>query len=203
MIKQMFRFLAVPTLLLSTGHCLADAATNGATLKSPEQVQILAIDGEELPGSIFGSRSQTVPLKPGEHVVSVRYTQLFPLGADDHDILKSPPVAFRLNVESGKTYQFSVNAPKRYEAAKVFAKNPEIHLAETQSDQEFTGVTVRSMGQASLVDTIGKSFQSATTADDTPATGSTLTTLQGLWLKATPAERQAFAAWMVSQSSGK
>lgn len=192
---------AVLTMLLATvsGNALAaDAAAVPAVLKSPEIVQILAIDGDEQPGGIFGSRALKLPLTPGDHIVTVRYTQLFPLGSDDHDILKSPPVAFRFKAEAGQTYTFSASPPKRYEAAKLFAKNPDIRLEESGSGQSISGAVIKSLGQASLAESISRSFQSA---EHVPS--STLDSLKDLWNRASAADRAAFASWMTTQAPGK
>lgn len=180
------------------------AADATGTLQAPEIVQIMSIDGEEPPGSFLGSRNLNRPLPAGEHVLSVRYNQLFNLGPDDHDILKSPPVAFRFTVEPGKTYQLQVNPPKRYEDARLFAKNPLIRLVTVETGKSQEGIIIKSLGQASLVDTIGKAFQSATGDDAAPpTTTANLLQLQQLWLSASPAERQAFAAWLAAQAAAK
>jgi hypothetical protein len=193
----------IPAMLLlvvvSTGALAAESGSQPvATLQSPELIQIMALDGEEHAGGLFGSRVLKLPLTPGEHVVTVRYNQLFPLGSDDHDILKSPPIAFRFKADAGQNYVFTVTPPKRYEAAKLFAKNPDIRLVESVSGQSITGVLIKSLGQASLVDTIGRSFQSAE-----PTALTTLDELKELWGKATTAERAAFTSWQATQAPGK
>ncbi len=187
-------------------HTLTFAADASGTLQAPEILQIMTIDGEEPPGSFLGSRNLSRPLPAGEHVLSVRYNQLFNLGADDHDILKSPPVAFRFTVEPGKTYQLQVNPPKHYEDAKIFAKNPQIRLITVETGKSQDGIIIKSLGQASLVDTIGKAFQSATGEGNEASTATTITNLlqlQQSWLSASPAERQAFAAWLAAQAAAK
>ena len=187
-------------------HTLTFAADASGTLQAPEILQIMTIDGEEPPGSFLGSRNLSRPLPAGEHVLSVRYNQLFNLGADDHDILKSPPVAFRFTVEPGKTYQLQVNPPKHYEDAKIFAKNPQIRLITVETGKSQDGIIIKSLGQASLVDTIGKAFQSATGEGNEASTATTTTNLlqlQQSWLSASPAERQAFAAWLAAQAAAK
>lgn len=196
--------MACGALLGLPGHAFSAEASG--TLQAPEIIQIMTIDGEEPPGSFLGSRNLSRPLAAGEHVLSVRYNQLFNLGADDHDILKSPPVAFRFVVEPGKTYQIQVNPPKHYEDAKNFARNPQIRLVTVETGKSQDGVIIKSLGQASLVDTIGKAFQSATSGGDdaqTPTTTTNLLQLQQLWLSASPAERQAFAAWLAAQAAAK
>ena len=187
-------------------HTLTFAADASGTLQAPEILQIMTIDGEEPPGSFLGSRNLSRPLPAGEHVLSVRYNQLFNLGADDHDILKSPPVAFRFTVEPGKTYQLQVNPPKHYEDAKIFAKNPQIRLITVETGKSQDGIIIKSLGQASLVDTIGKAFQSATGEGNEASTATTTTNLlqlQQSWRSASPAERQAFAAWLAAQAAAK
>lgn len=191
---------ALPSL--STATDAASKTQSVARVSSPEIIQILSVDGDEQLGAMFGSRARTLELTPGEHVVSVRYTQLFQLGADDHDIIKSAPIAFRFTAEAGKHYTFTVNPPKRHDAAVAFAKNPDIRLVDSASGESRSGILVKSLGQASLVDTMSKAFQTATNDDTTGANGR-LESLKTLWLNATPAEKQAFAAWLAAQAAAK
>ncbi len=194
--------LALISFLPVTVHAQAvTGATADATVKSTELVQVLSVDGLEQPGALFGSRRMALPLSPGEHVISVRYNQLFQLGADDHDIVKSPPVAFRFTAEPGKLYEFRINPPKRYDDARKFAANPDIQLVDTVSGEARSGILIKSLGQASLVDTMGKAFQSAMDNTENSASNGTLENLKALWMNATPAERQAFAAWLAAQAS--
>lgn len=193
--------LALPGVVFSADNTsVASAGT--AVVASPEIIQILSVDGEEQPGALFGSRSLSLKLTPGEHVVSVRYNQLFQLGADEHDIVKSSPVAFRFTAAAGGKYRFETTPPKRHEAARQFAKNPDIRLVNEITGERITGIVVKSLGQASLVDTMSKAFQSA--QGEAAANGTErLEALKTLWLNASPSERQAFAAWLAAQAAGK
>ena len=199
------------SLMLGVGLALpgispaAETTHNSSTvirISTPEIIQILSVDGDEQLGAMFGSRARTLELTPGEHVISVRYTQLFQLGADDHDIVKSSPIAFRFTAEAGKSYQFTVNPPKRHDTAVLFAKNPDIKLVDNASGESRSGILVKSLGQASLVDTMSKAFQTATNDDPSGANGR-LESLKTLWLNATPAEKQAFAAWLAAQAAAR
>jgi len=173
------------------------------TVDVPEIIQVLSIDGKEQNSTFFGTRQHKQSISTGEHVLSVRYSQLFNLTADEHDILKSKPLAIRFVAEAGKSYQLVANAPKRYEAAKEFAKNPDIRLVDNSTGKSESAVIVKSYAEASLVDTIGKAFQNST--EETNSVTSTKTNnyqlLQEIWLKASPQERQAFAAWLAAQAA--
>ena len=173
------------------------------TVDVPEIIQVLSIDGKEQNSTFFGTRQHKQSLPTGEHVLSVRYSQLFNLTADEHDIIKSKPLAIRFIAEAGKSYQLVANAPKRYEAAKEFAKNPDIRLVDNSTGKSESAVVVKSYAEASLVDTIGKAFQNP--SEDSNNTTSTKTNnyqlLQEAWLKASPQERQAFATWLAAQAA--
>ena len=181
----------------------ASAQENTVTLDVPEIIHILSINGQEQNSTFFGSRQHTKKLQLGENILSVRYSQLFNLTADEHDIIKSKPLAIRFMAEAGKSYQLVANAPKRYEAAKEFAKNPDIRLIDKSTGNSQSATMIKSYAEASLVDTIGKAFQNS--SEDNNSTSATKTNnyqlLQEIWLKASPQERQAFAARLAAQAA--
>jgi uncharacterized protein YccT (UPF0319 family) len=188
----------------SPAICLAAAASsqtigNKVSLEVPELIQILSIDGQEGNSHFLGSRAHVQQLTVGEHVLSVRYTQLFNLTADEHDILKSKPMAIRFTAEAGQTYQLSVSPPKRYDTAKEFAKQPDIRLVNKTTGTSQQAIQIKSYAEASLVDSIGKAFQSSDESANKQSDNVQL--LQDIWLRATPTERQAFAAWLASKAA--
>jgi uncharacterized protein YccT (UPF0319 family) len=188
----------------SPAICLAAAASsqtigNKVSLEVPELIQILSIDGQEGNSHFLGSRAHVQQLTVGEHVLSVRYTQLFNLTADEHDILKSKPMAIRFTAEAGQTYLLSVTPPKRYDAAKEFAKQPDIRLINKTAGTSQQAIQIKSYAEASLVDSIGKAFQSSD--ESVSKQSDNVQLLQDIWLRATPTERQAFAAWLASKAA--
>ncbi len=191
--------MSLPTVGMAK-EASAQAVNTKVSIEVPELIQVLSIDGQEANSNFFGGRSHIQYVSVGEHVLSVRYTQLFNLTADEHDILKSKPMAIRFMAEAGKSYQLSVTPPKRYDAAKEFAKQPDIKLIDKTTGAAQQAISVKSYAEASLVDTIGKAFQSN---DDqkTSTVNSNVQLLQDLWLRASPQERQAFAAWLASQAA--
>lgn len=197
MFKSHVFFVLLSSGLVATATAYAEEM---AKLEVPEIIQILSIDGQEQQGNFFGSKQHTRSLPVGEHVLSVRYSQLFEINSEDHDILKSKPMAIRFVAEAGKTYQLAANPPKRHEAAKKFAEQPDIKLINKTTGTSQQAIAVKSYAEASLMDTLGKAFQN--TEEHHPLSQSNNTQLlQDIWLRATPQERQAFAAWLASQAA--
>ena len=191
-------FIVAPTICLALDDS-SQAVTEKVFLEVPELVQVLSIDGQEGYSNFLGGRSRIQELSVGEHVLSVRYTQLFNINADEHDILKSKPMAIRFTAEAGQTYQLSVTPPKRYDAAKEFAKQPDIRLINKTAGTSQQAIQIKSYAEASLVDSIGKAFQSSD--ESVSKQSDNVQLLQDIWLRATPTERQAFAAWLASKAA--
>ena len=191
-------FIVAPTTCLAL-EVSSQAVTEKVFLEVPELVQVLSIDGQEGYSNFLGGRSRIQELSVGEHVLSVRYTQLFNINADEHDILKSKPMAIRFTAEAGQTYQLSVTPPKRYDAAKEFAKQPDIRLINKTAGTSQQAIQIKSYAEASLVDSIGKAFQSSD--ESVSKQSDNVQLLQDIWLRATPTERQAFAAWLASKAA--
>jgi uncharacterized protein len=189
--------------LYATAVYAADIAAD-VSLDVPEVIHILSIDGQEQPSSFFGSRAHVKMLPVGEHVLSLRYSQLFDISSEDHDIVKSSPMAIRFVAEAGQQYQLVINPPKRYEAAVKFAKQPDIKLINKNTGVSQEAVAIKSYSEASLIDTLGKAFNtsdSPTTPSNAAFSSNNTQLLQDIWLRATPQERQAFAAWLAAQAA--
>lgn len=197
--------------------------TQVATVIATEEVQLLALDGKELTGTMFGGRETRFALLPGEHVLSVRYTAFFQLNADNHDVVRSRPLALRFVARAGETYRFEYPRQKTAEAANRFAKDAELTLVAEHSGERVKTQMIRSFAEASLIDTISKAFQTEET--QLAVKGSQLTTpttttgtaigsevrpqlaptssvhfdlLRDIWLRASPEERVRFQQWTLS-----
>lgn len=192
-----------------------------AEVIATDRVQLLAVDGKELNGTLFDARETRFSLLPGEHVLSVRYTDFFQLNADSHDVVRSRPVAVRFVAVAGETYRFEFDRPKTVEAANRFAKAPELTLVGQRSGSRAQSQAIRSFAEASVLDTIGKAFQSdetklAVRASQLPAPAATSPApvvvvapaaasgnlhydlLRDLWLRSSAEERARFQSWLQS-----
>lgn len=161
-------------------------AADTVSLAVPENIHILSIDGQEQGSHFFGSRAHLKPLSVGEHVLTVRYAQLFNLSADEHDIVKSAPITLRFMAQAGQHYQLTVNPPKHHDDAVAFAKKPDIQLLN-----KTTGVY-----QATT-----PTLPNNTAIGVAPSSTNNIVLLQEIWQRATPQERQAFAAWLAAQAA--
>lgn len=198
--------------------------TDIAAVVATDHVQLLAVDGKELSGSLFDAHETRFNLLPGEHVLSVRYTDFFQLNAENHEVVRSRPVALRFVAVAGETYRFQFDKPKTVDAANKFAKAPQLALVGERSGSRVESQAIRSFAEASVIDTISKAFQSDETKDavrasqlpapvaSAAAPGAALSMaapaqrpaasgnlhydlLRDIWLRATPEERAGFLRW--------
>lgn len=189
-----------------------------ATVVATEEVQLLALDGKELGGTLFGSRETRFSLLPGEHVLSVRYNGFFQLNSENHEVVRSRPLALRFVAKAGETYRFDFAKPKTVDAANRFAKDAELTLVAEHSGERIKTQVIRSFAEASLIDTVSKAFQTedtqaavrgsqlapAVTASAAPRPALAPTNsvhfdlLRDIWLRASPEERVRFQQWTLS-----
>ncbi len=187
------------------------------TLLAPEEIPVLALDQQEVAGSLFWSSKTTYKLDPGSHEIAVRYEQLFDQNNGDHDVLKSSIVSLKAELQDNKTYRLTlVNPPKDYDAAKQYVKQPIIAIVDEQGNtvaqqqaldnapKPLLGSSLfkrvldfrSNDGQKDLTRTgIDAATATASTASTTTVNavkGSTVEQLKQLWQSATEQERQQF-----------
>ncbi|HNB20156.1 MAG TPA: DUF2057 family protein, partial [Agitococcus sp.] len=75
----------------------------------------------------------------------------------------------------------------------------DIRLVDKNTGTSQTAVLVKSTISSSIVDNVTKAFQNI--SDDQNIKSNTLQQLQELWLKASPQEREAFAAWLATKAT--
>lgn len=167
-----------------------------ALLEVPEQVQVMAIDGREPPPSFLRSQS-TLALLPGEHVLSLRYVQLFQVSSEEHDVVRSRQAALRFSSVAGGRYRLEVPVQRDREAAQRFAKAPEFRLVNIGGGEAVVSTPIKSFAEASLIDTLGKAFESRPEGER-QVTNTDL--LKDIWSRSSAEEREAFRAWLNQQT---
>lgn len=206
------RSLALPLLaaVLSVSGCAssqlpqqayegpARAPAEVAVLDVPEDVQVMAIDGREPPASFLRSQV-TLALLPGEHVLSLRYVHLFQINSDDHEVVRSGQAALRFPAVAGGRYRLEAPPQRDLEAARKFAKAPQFRLVDLGGGAAVESVSIKSYAEASLIDTLGKAFQSSGGAGATEVTNMDL--LKDIWNRSSPQEQDAFRAWINQQTN--
>lgn len=167
-----------------------------AVVAIPEEIQVMAIDGREPPPSFLRGHRE-LALLPGEHVFSLRYVQLFRLGADEHDVVRSRQAALRFTAVAGGRYRLEVPAQRDRDAALAFAKAPTFTLADQAGASRVESTAIQSYAEASLVDTLSKAFESQGEAAR-PVTH--LDLLKDIWGRSSEDERRDFQAWINQQA---
>lgn len=160
----------------------------------PEQIEVMSIDGREPPPSFLRSRVQ-LALLPGEHVLSLRYVQLFQINADEHDVIRSRQAALRFRAAAGEEYRLEMPPQPNREAARVFAKQPRFTLVNVQNGGRTESTPIQSYAEAALIDSLQKAF--TTQGETAPPTN--LDLLKDVWGRSSPEERQAFRRWLDRQ----
>lgn len=162
-----------------------------ATVDVPEQVQVMSIDGREPPTNFLTSQVQ-LALLPGEHVLGLRYVQLFQVNSEDHDVVRSRQAALRFTAIAGGRYRLEAPPQRDREAARQFAKDPHFSLADLGGGAAVESTAVKSYAEASLIDTLGQAFESQ--QESRPVTNTDL--LKDIWNRSSAGEREAFRAWI-------
>lgn len=160
----------------------------------PEQIEVMSIDGREPPPSFLKSRV-TMALLPGEHVLSLRYVELFQINADDHEVLRSKQAALRFTAAAGSAYNLEIPKQANLDAARKFSKDPQFKLVSVKDGSATSSAPIKSYAEASLIDTISKAFDG--NQEQQPVTNTDL--LKDVWGRATPDERKAFREWLDQQ----
>lgn len=174
----------------------ARPAAEVAVLDVPETLQVMAVDGREPPPALL-RRGVQLALLPGEHVLSLRYVQIFQLNADEHDVVRSRQAALRFTAVAGGRYRLESPAQASHEAARQFAKSPVFRLVDAGGGSIAESTAVKSFAEASLVDTLSKAFQDQG-EPARPVTNVDL--LKDIWGRSSEAERAEFLQWAHPQT---
>ncbi|MDE9408509.1 YccT family protein [Acinetobacter nosocomialis] len=222
------------TLRLSVaaiGLLLSGSVFSAVTITAPEEIVILAVNGQEVNSGLFRSSKNNYKIDAGETNLSVRYQEYFEHLNGEHDIVKSGVVTIQTpTLKDGQTYKLAmVGVPKKYEQAKKYAEQPtvalynsnnELVVQQTGANNEAkpwfaTGLlgkvadftTKPSKPQPEPVYAAAKPSTSQVTtsiAATVPSAGVAQTNdqrLVELWQKSSKAERQKFMAWLAEQSN--
>lgn len=162
-------------------------------IQLPAQVEVMSVDGRTLPSQLLRKDTQ-LALLPGEHVLGLRYVDIFQITADQHEVVRSKQAALRFSGEQGTIYRLTSKVPKNLEEAKRFASKPEFSLLnEKEGGSAITSTPIQSYAEATLLDTIQKAFSK----DEKVVTGN-IELLKDIWGRSTAEERKTFKEWLLS-----
>lgn len=98
-----------------------------ATLSFPEEFYPLQVDDKVVEHSLF-SKIRDLSLAPGQYRLKLKYSDLYELGYDEHEVVESAPFWVDLVIPGEGEYRVTFDRAKKVDAARRFAKNPSIRL---------------------------------------------------------------------------
>lgn len=126
---------SLTSTLLGLSMLLTGALVHAdVTVTAPEEIDVVAINDQEIRGGLFGGQEKSYKLDAGTHNISVRYKQLFDHRSGEHDVLKSDIVTLnQVQLQDGQNYQLAlVGAPSNFDEGKAFAAQPTIGVENAQ-----------------------------------------------------------------------
>ena len=112
------------------GLLLSSSVFSAVTITAPEEIVILAVNGQEVNNGLIPSKKNNYQVDPGNLTLNVRYREYFEHLNGEHDIVKSGVVTIQTtDLKDNQTYNLGlVNAPKDFSQAKKFAEQPTVAL---------------------------------------------------------------------------
>lgn len=112
------------------GLFLSGSVFSAVTITAPEEIVILAVNGQEINNGLLASKKNNYQVDPSNLTVNVRYREYFEHLNGEHDIVKSGVVTLQATeLKDNQSYVLGlVNAPKSFEAAKKYAEQPTVAL---------------------------------------------------------------------------
>lgn len=102
------------------------------SLNVGDNVVVTAINGQEIKNGLFTEPKRHFTLDAGKHVITAKYTHLFELNGDNHDVLRSSNISLPVELADNQTYELVMaGQPDNYSQAKDYVKHPV--LAVTQN----------------------------------------------------------------------
>ncbi len=116
------------TLRLSVaaiGLLLSGSVFSAVTITAPEEIVILAVNGQEVNSGLFRSSKNNYKVDAGETNLSVRYQEYFEHLNGEHDIVKSGVVTIQTpTLKDGQTYKLAmVGVPKNMSKQRNMLSN--------------------------------------------------------------------------------
>ncbi len=119
-------------------YTMSEQGENTASLTVPNFVQVGSFDGDSVENMISriiyeGKRELTFPA--GEHVVEIRYNDIWDIDDYDHEKIISDYITLRFQAKRGGRYKLNVKAPEDRSGAHELAANFTAAIIDAQTGQ--------------------------------------------------------------------
>lgn len=101
--------------------------TVAATLKFSNEIDLLAVDGKKVSGSILKG-SEGLELASGQHQILFRVQKVVGKSSRDQDFYTSVPLIADFDVKNAKTISINIPVINSEYQAKIFDKNPQFDV---------------------------------------------------------------------------
>jgi len=170
-----------------------------ATVRVPPDIALVSVDDREVSDGFdsFIGGEKVVQLAPGEHVMVVRYSELWDFNDENYEKFRSEKVSLNFNVEAGGVYFVAHPELSNIKEAAKFEKNPDIWIEQDDvpSGASTTTHNKRTDAEQADTDTVVKNV-SDKTDEGTPEKDDSL---KKDWDSMTDQEKEAFRKWLEKQ----
>ena len=166
----------------------------------PMELEIVVINERRVEGvnKLFGLGDRTLHLQPGDYRIIAYYKTLFELSGNNHEVVKSDPVMYRISGEAGSRYRLAFDEPADVDEARKMAKNfagYSLNLATAEQRPTEASGLMLSQGFLS-VQSAPEVASVSTVAPETDSGLSHIDLLKASWQNATAEERREFLRWI-------
>ncbi|WP_440054756.1 DUF2057 family protein [Pseudoalteromonas sp. T1lg65] len=168
---------------------------NAARLVFPEELIPLQVEEQEIEQSFF-SKVREIDLAVGTHRVKMKYSDLYEVGYDDHQVIESAPFWALISVASDTTYRISFQRAKTVKAAKAFAKAPKVMLINEAQQAQQTLQVFKVQPDSRSMQPQSTDLKTPQSVISKPAPAATHPDVVGMlnywWQQATPEQKKLF-----------
>ena len=111
--------------------------TYAAQIKFPAELIPLQVGGEKIEHSLF-SKVDEITLNKGTHKLKIKYSDLFELDYDDHEVVESKPCWIEVQISDNADYHVVFKKPEDEVEAQLFAKSPSVILKAISTSELVT-----------------------------------------------------------------
>ena len=171
-----------------------------ATFSVPEEFQLLRLNEKPIEKSWFSNTSQ-LDLPVGEHLIKLKYLDVFEEEYDQHEVIESPPFWLSITIEQpNQTAKMEFERPQTIAKAKAFAQAQQKQLflagepliVYTELPQQNSLIVQPEKRVLPVKSLDAQASQPIGVKPNNASQPSAMQMLEFWWLQATPQEQQAF-----------
>ena len=111
---------------------MSSSVFSAVTITAPEEIVILAVNGQEVNNGLIPSKKNNYQVDPGNLTVNVRYREYFEHLNGEHDIVKSGVVTIQTpDLKDNQTYNLVLLLSGYYGVVQFFQQSQSLHLKKS------------------------------------------------------------------------